>query len=47
MKYERSSFTVVTASGAFRAGYDQIRWDSRPQAPGLESKPAEPVKEAE
>ena len=46
MKYERASFAVVTASDAFRAGYDQIRWDSSPQAPRLESKPAQPANEA-
>ena len=26
MKYERPSFIVVTASEAFRAGYDHIDW---------------------
>ena len=26
MKYERPSFIVVTASEAFRAGYDAIEW---------------------
>jgi hypothetical protein len=35
MKYERAEFTVVTASDAFREGYDKINWKS-PQA-------AEPV----
>ena len=29
MKYERPSFTVVTASDAFRKGYDAIEWDVR------------------
>ena len=28
MKYQRPSFTVVTASDAFRAGYDHIKWDN-------------------
>lgn len=32
MKYERAEFTVVTASDAFRAGYDQIEWSKGPQA---------------
>ena len=26
MKYERPSFVVVTASEAYRAGYDEINW---------------------
>lgn len=37
LKYERPSFTVVTASVAFREGYDQIRWSNEPQTVDLES----------
>lgn len=29
MKYERAHFAVVTASAAFRAGYDGIAWGTR------------------
>ena len=36
MKYERPSFAVVTASDAFRAGYDQIRWSDEPKELVLE-----------
>jgi hypothetical protein len=38
-KYERPSFAVVTASDAFRAGYDQINWNT-PQAVEPGSNPA-------
>jgi hypothetical protein len=42
MKYERPSFAVVTASDAFRTGYDAIRWDSDEQGSGvLEEGPSE------
>lgn len=45
MKYERPSFAVVTASDAFRKGYDDIDWglDARVQEPGKvdSEKPAE------
>ena len=38
LKYERASFTVVTASPAYRAGYAQITWGSHePEAVGVES----------
>ena len=33
MKYARAQFTVVTASDAFRAGYDQIAWTSQAPRP--------------
>ena len=36
MKYERPSFSIVTASEAFRAGYDRI---FAPQVQSLESNP--------
>lgn len=36
MKYERAQFAVVTASDAFRVGYDQIRWrDAAPETAAL------------
>lgn len=28
MKYERAQFAVVTASDAYRRGYEQIQWNS-------------------
>ena len=28
MKYERPQFVVVTASEAYREGYEAIRWDA-------------------
>ena len=45
MKYQRASFTVVTASDSYREGYDQITW-STPQDVGPGSNRVEvPAKE--
>lgn len=48
MKYERAQFTVVTASDAYRTGYDCIDWNARPLADHPSSQvtpPAEAVQE--
>lgn len=43
MKYERKSFTVVTASDAYRSGYDRIVWGNDPQASMPDSTTADAV----
>lgn len=41
MKYERPSFTVVTASDKFRTGYDQITWGENELAKDLDLEPSD------